>query len=234
MYPYLAAPISSNSTAARPSENSPGPLNWAGMTTRPEVSTYPHFTLVRKGAIPSLELQAPSNFGLTTIAPDWLINPQRPLSRIRNISFDSCFCHLKARVGLKTAINMRQKTNLIISDRLRFVRLSCSPPDFKRERRGADNRQRVIRRVNVLGQSEDHFHRGHQERDQTLRPLRFHRGPRIGDHKEDEELIHRPGDRRNFGLEAVVSDQTSQRGESDERDHISRRDVKPLHAPGDE
>src|SRR5215510_9102754 len=87
--------------------------------------------------------------------------------------------------------------------------LSSSPPNFKRDRRRADNRQRVIRRVNVLGQSQNHFRRGYQKRHQALRPLLFHRRPRVGDHKENEKLIHRPGDRRDLGPEAVVSDQTS-------------------------
>ena len=108
------------------------------------------------------------------------------------------------------------------------------PPELNCHGSWADNRQRVIGRVDVFVQPQHHFHRCDQERHQALRPFRRDRRLRVRDHEENEELIHRPGDRRGFGQEPVAGDQASQRRENKKGNHVGCRDVETLHAPGND
>ena len=50
--------------------------------------------------------------------------------------------------------------------------------------------------------TENTLHSGHEECNNRLALLAVHRRLWIRDHKEDEELIHRAGNRRDFLLEA--------------------------------
>ena len=60
----------------------------------------------------------------------------------------------------------------------------------------------------------------------ALAHARAHRRLRVGDHEEDEELIHGAGDGRDLGLPRIAGDVRAQKRERDKADHVGQRDVE--------
>src|SRR5262249_9720269 len=58
----------------------------------------------------------------------------------------------------------------------RLRRLARIEPHLDQERAGAHHEQRVVRSVDDLVQTQKHFHRRHDERDDALAFFRAHRG----------------------------------------------------------
>src|SRR5580704_257472 len=67
-------------------------------------------------------------------------------------------------------------------------------------------------RVDRLVQPEHHLERGHSKHGRALAYFRTHSGFGIGDHEEDEELIHGAGDRRDFRAPGVAGNPAAQKG----------------------
>src|ERR1700733_11122434 len=74
----------------------------------------------------------------------------------------------------------------------------------------------VKRSVDRLVQAEHHLERGDGKHGYALAELRTHRGFGIGDHEEDEELVHGSGDGRDFRAPGVAGDPAAQECESEE------------------
>ena len=77
------------------------------------------------------------------------------------------------------------------------------PPDLDDVGCGTDQEQCVIRRMDYTIEPQNRLGKGDQERHDTLAPLAAHRRLGIGDHEENEKLIHRArdrGDRRQPGI----------------------------------
>src|SRR5271170_3193428 len=77
-------------------------------------------------------------------------------------------------------------------------------PHFDEKRRWSNHKERVERRVDNLVQSQEHLDERDEEGDGTLAGLASHRGLRVGDHKEDEELIFGSGDGGDLRLPWVA------------------------------
>src|SRR5512138_3011195 len=97
----------------------------------------------------------------------------------------------------------------------RFCIASGFPPNLNQVCRWPHEKQRIERSINNLHQAKDEFGESHQERHDTLAQCRFHSSLRIGDHEEDEQLIHWPGNRRDFGAPWIASNPTPQKCEKE-------------------
>src|SRR5256886_1869666 len=59
---------------------------------------------------------------------------------------------------------------------------------------------------------------------------RAHGGLGIGDHEEDEQLVHRAGERRDLGDQRAPADRAPQRGEHEKAGHVGQRHVQHADA----
>ena len=123
------------------------------------------------------------------------------------------------------------------SDRRIAVAACAGAPRVDRhldeQRGGADPEERVERSVDAAVEAEEEFEHGDGDCDDALAHARAHRRFGIGDHEEDEELIHGAGDGRDLRLPGIAGDVRAQERERNKADDIGERDVESPRAPHD-
>ena len=75
---------------------------------------------------------------------------------------------------------------------------------------------------------------GHRRSHNYAPPDRAHGRLRVGDHEEDEELVHRAGERRDFRQQWTAHDQAAHGGERDEARDVGQGDMEHADARDDE
>src|SRR5882724_989502 len=106
------------------------------------------------------------------------------------------------------------------------------------DREGEDRRRRIqpaeLRHVEITGQPDSGLRHGHGGGHDDPPAHRAHGRLGVGDHEEDEQLVHRAGDRRDFCEQRAADDPMAQRRERDEARHIGERDVEHADSSHDE
>src|SRR6266480_2422448 len=126
----------------------------------------------------------------------------------------------------------------------RPARIVKKSTNVDRLRDGTDDRQRQDRRRRVERAERAHLVIG-READRGLRHRDEHRHddpspsgtgrrPGIGDHKEDEQLVHRTRDRRELGRERRTDQRAACRGEQHIAHHVGQGHVQHPHPGGDQ
>src|SRR5687768_7186117 len=88
--------------------------------------------------------------------------------------------------------------------------------------------------MDVLSQTKDHLHGSDEHGHEALGPPRLYGRPRVRDHEEDEQLIHRTRDRSHLGEKGMAVDEAANGSEDDERGHVRQSDVETANAPGNQ
>ena len=108
------------------------------------------------------------------------------------------------------------------------------PPDLDQIRCGPNKEQRENSCVDDLVQSQEKLRQGDAERDYTLAHLCTDSSLRISNHEKDEQLIHRPSDRRHFRLPRMAGDEAAEKRQQKEGNNVGGADVKTPSPPDDD
>src|SRR5437773_755754 len=133
-----------------------------------------------------------------------------------------------------SAVDLSRRPARIVKKSTKVDELGDGADDGQREDRGRGIERAQPRHL-VIGRQAD---RGLRHRDERSHhdpsAPRADRRPRIGDHKEGEELVHRARERRDFGEQRGTDQRAARRGEQQVAPDVREGHVQHPHPGGDQ